>query len=76
MAVNKFQRQVRGLYIANMKKKNKLHFGTEETARGPLENLIKQVEFKPLVFGTFAEMSSNVMEVIDMAVEYGAEHLG
>ncbi len=34
------------------------------------------MDFKPLVFGTFAEMSSNVKEVVDMAVEYGVEHLG
>ncbi len=34
------------------------------------------MDFKPLVFGTFGEMSANVKEVVDMAVEYGVEHLG
>ena len=38
-AVSKFQRQVRGAYIANTKEKDREHFGTAETARGPLENL-------------------------------------
>jgi hypothetical protein len=75
-AVNKFQKQVRGVYIANMKEKDRDHFGTDETARGPLETLFRRLDFKPLVFGTFGEMSSNVKEVLDMAVEYGVEHLG
>ena len=35
-AVNKFQKQVRGGYIANMKEKDRDHFGTDESARGPL----------------------------------------
>ncbi len=74
--VNKLQRQVRGGYVASMKGKDRQHFGTAETARGPLENLFRQVDFKPLVFGTFGEMSSNVKEVVDIAVEYGVEHLG
>ncbi len=34
------------------------------------------MDFKPLVFGTFGEMSANVKEVVDMAVNYGVEHLG
>jgi hypothetical protein len=29
-----------------------------------------------MVFGTFGEMSSNVKDFIDLAVDYGAEHLG
>ncbi len=62
--------------MASMREKDRLHFGTAETARGLLESLFWQVDFKPLVFGIFAEMSSNVKEVVDMAVEYGAEHLG
>ncbi len=63
-AVKKFQRQVRGVYIDNMKEKDRLHFGREETAKGPLESLFRQLDFKPLVFGTFAEMSSNVKRSI------------
>jgi hypothetical protein len=38
--------------------------------------MIRQLEFKPMVFGTFGEMSSNVKYFIDLAVDYGAEHLG
>ena len=34
------------------------------------------MDYKPLVFGTFAECNSNVKVVLDMAVEYGVEHLG
>ncbi len=75
-AINKFQRQVRKKYIANMKEKDRQHFGTAKTARGPLEGLFRQLDFKPLVFGTFGEMSSGVKEVVDMAVEYGVDHLG
>ena len=29
-----------------------------------------------MVFDTFGEMSSNVKDVVDKAVDYGAEHLG
>jgi hypothetical protein len=32
--------------------------------------------FKPLAFGSFGEMSSNVRELIEMAMKYGVEHLG
>jgi hypothetical protein len=59
-----------------MKEKDREHFGTADTARGPLENVFKRLDFKPLVFGTFGEMSANVKEVVNMAVEYGVEHLG
>ena len=59
-----------------MKEKNRQHFGTAETTRGPLESLFRQLDFKPLVFGTFGEMSSNVKDVVDMAEDYGVEHLG
>jgi hypothetical protein len=34
-----------------------------------LENLFRRLDLKPLVFGTFGEMSSNVKEVVNMAVE-------
>jgi hypothetical protein len=67
-AVNTFQRHVRGTYISNTKKKDRKHFGTAETARGPLEGIFRRLDFKPLVFGTFGEMSSNVKEVLSMAV--------
>ena len=41
-----------------------------------MESLFRRLDFKPLVFGTFREISSNVKEVVDMAVGYGVEHLG
>ncbi len=75
-AVNTFQRQVRGTYIAKIKEKDRQHFGTAESAREPLESQFRRLDFKPLVFGTFGEMSSNVKEVGNMAVEYGVEHFG
>ena len=31
--------------------------------------------FKPLVFGFFGKMSSNVVSLVETAVEYGVEHL-
>jgi hypothetical protein len=34
------------------------------------------LDFKPLVFGTFAESSLNVKNFVETAVEYGVEHLG
>jgi hypothetical protein len=56
--------------------KEKTRFGTAEEVRGPLEVLFRQLDFKPLVFGTFAESSPNVKDYVEMAVEYGVEHLG
>ena len=41
-----------------------------------MEGIFKQLDFKPKVFGTFAEMSPNVKDFVDMAVEYRVEHLG
>ena len=41
-----------------------------------MKSLIRQVDFKPLVCGTFGECSTNVKEVLKTAVEYGVEHLG
>ncbi len=75
-AVNKFQGKVKGTYITNLKVKDTQHFGTADDSRGPLESLFRRMDFKPLVFGTFGESSSKVKAVIDMAVEYGVEHLG
>ena len=62
--------------MVNIKRKDKFHFRTEEGARGPLETIFKHIVFKPLVFGTFGETRSNVRELVEIAVEYGAEHLG
>jgi hypothetical protein len=75
-AVNKFQGHVRGAYLINLKKKDKMHFGTAEGIIGPLEAIFRQLDFKPLVFGTFAESCSNVREFIETAVEYGVKHTG
>ena len=34
------------------------------------------MDFKPLVFDSFGEMSINIKDYINLAVDYGAEHLG
>jgi hypothetical protein len=52
------------------------HFGTTEGTRGPREVIFTQLNFKPFIFGTLVEMSSNVKDFVDMAVEYGVGHLG
>ena len=53
-----------------------VHFGTPSGVRGPLESLFRQLGFRPMIFGTFGEMSPNVKDFVDLAVDYGAEHLG
>jgi len=75
-AVNKFQGQVRRTHLINLHKKDWIHFGTAEGAIGPLEPIFRQLDFKPLVFGTFAESITNVREFINTAVDYGVEHTG
>ena len=59
-----------------MHKKDTEHFATAEGTVGPLEAIFMQLGSKPLVFGTFAEISSNVKDFIETKVEYGVEHLG
>jgi hypothetical protein len=75
-ALDNFQGKVRGTYIVNLGQKDRDHFGTIDGSRGPLESLFRQLDFRPLVFGTFGECSSNGKPVIEMAVEYGVDHLG
>jgi hypothetical protein len=48
-----------------------VHFNTREGRRGPLEGIFQQLDFKPLVFGTFTEMSSDVKDFVETPVEYG-----
>ena len=62
--------------MLNLHKKDKTQFGTAEGAIGPLEAIFRQLDFRPLVFGTFAESSNNVREFIETAMVYGMEHLG
>ncbi len=50
--------------------------GTAEANSGPPVSLFRQMDFKPRVFGTFGESGTSEIEVIEMAVEYGVEHLG
>jgi hypothetical protein len=45
-------------------------------AVGPLEAIFRTLDFKLMVFGTFAEASTNVGEFVELAVEYGVEHMG
>lgn len=40
-----------------------------------METIFRRMHFKPLVFGKIGEMSSNVTDLVEMAVEYGVEHL-
>jgi hypothetical protein len=75
-AVQYFQRQVRKQYITQMKRKGGVHFGIGADDKGPLETLFRQLDFKPMGFFTFGKMSYNVKDFIDLAVDYGAEHLG
>ena len=75
-AVNKLQGQVRKSYLVNLKRKDSVHFGTSEGGKGPLETIFIHIIFKPVVFGSLGEMSSNVVSLVETAVEYGAEYLG
>ncbi len=69
-----FQNKLRGSYITQLHKKNQQFFGTQDI--GPLDMVFKPIDFKPLVFGSFGEMSSNGKEYIKLAVDYEAEHPG
>jgi hypothetical protein len=62
--------------MVNLKRKDSVHLGTPEACRGPLETIFMHIVFKPLVFGSFGEMSSNVVNLVETAVKYGVEHLG
>ena len=61
--------------LGNLHQKDQTHFSTAEGSVGPLEAIFKTMDFKPLVFGTFAEASTNVGEFVELAVEYGVEHM-
>ncbi len=41
-----------------------------------MKTIFVQINFKPFVFGSFGEMSSNVVTLVETAVVYGVEHLG
>ena len=64
------------MYLGNLHKKDQTHFATTEGSVGPLEAIFRTLDFKPMVFGTFAEASTNVGEFVELAVEYGMEHMG
>ncbi len=53
------------MYLVNLRRKDQIHFGTAEGARGPIESIFRQMTFKPLFFGSFGEMSSDVRELIN-----------
>jgi len=74
--VSEFHGHVRNQYIKQLHVKDMTHFGTAEGDRGPLGVLFRELDFKALVFGSVAEMSSNVKDFVEMTVEYGVEHLG
>jgi hypothetical protein len=75
-AVQYFQNLVRAQNITQLKRKNNVNFRTNPTRRGPLKNLFRQMNFKPMVFGTFGEISSNLHDFVNIVVDYGAENLG
>ncbi len=62
--------------MVSLHKKDKHQFGTPEGTVGPVEASYGQLNFKPLGFGTFAEISSNARAFIETTVEYGVEHFG
>ena len=64
------------MYLGNLHQKDQTQFATAEDSVRPLEAIFKTLDFKPLVFGTFAEASTNVGEFVELAVEYGVEHMG
>ncbi len=74
--MSKLRTQVRNPYIMQFHVKDKTHFGTTEDTRGALKVLFRRLDFKPLVFRSFAESSSNMKDFVEMAVEYRVEHLG
>ena len=41
-----------------------------------MEAIFKTLDFKPMVFGTFTEASTNVGAFVEPAMEHGVEHLG
>jgi len=53
-----------------------VHFDASEGGRRPLKTIFRQIIIEPLVFVTFGEMSSNVVGLVETAVEYGVEHMG
>ena len=63
------------MYLGNLHQKDQAHFATAKGIVGPLEAIFKTLDFKTMVFGTFAEASTKVGEFVELAVEYGVEHL-
>jgi len=74
-AVYKFQGQATRAYMGNLHQKDQTNFATAEETVGSLEAIFKTLDFKPLVFGTFVEASTNVGEFVELLVDY-VEHLG
>ncbi len=56
------------MYLGNLHQKDQTHFATAEGSVGPLEAIFKTLDFKPLVFATFAEASTNVGKFLELAV--------
>ena len=49
-SLDKFYEQVRKTYLANLRRKDQVHFGTAEGVKVPIESIFMQITFKPLVF--------------------------
>ena len=71
-----FQSQVIQQCVSQKKRKDGVNFGTSPDDMDPLEFLFRRLVFLTCVFGTFGEISSNVKDCLDLAVDYGAGHLG
>ena len=54
--------------MVNLKRKDSVHFGKSEQSKGPLETNFRHTVFKPVVFGSFGEMSSNVVALVETTV--------
>ena len=64
------------MYLGNLHKKDQTPFAIAEGSVGPLEANVRTLDFKTMVFETFAEASTNIGEFVELAVEYGVEHMG
>jgi hypothetical protein len=69
-AVNRYQRKLRSTYLSHLRRNNRAHFGTPKKEKGPLESIFKKLDLKPIIFGTYGEMSNGVNEVLEIDVDY------
>ncbi len=68
-ALNIFKRGLRTTYKSHLRRKDHAHFGTSKGVKGPLETIFKKLDFKPLVFETFKEISEGGKEVLEIELD-------